>query len=282
MKNAICSVTFILFSSLACAAVDKEAYDLLEEFHSARTEWAAAMVEAKQTKDLKGLDAALDNMQSAWASVPAELQKARYDEWNRTWFEMAELSANFGDYDRALDYINKEVLYQYSRDNKVFLSGQNRPFFQTVVCLEAKILGHLGRKKYFSAIDCYLMPVDAAGTGTDYFVALESTAEDQERGISIPPLPKDTARKILYLLAPTANGDYVVKDSVQMIGKAKGTRVVLNERGGAPTVTLEGVTHTVELNDDGIPVKYDPLAVPLVRLAVTAEGFREASPSAVQ
>jgi len=267
----------ILISTPARVLLAGDDYAALDNFHAAKARWDAATgdVAMKKTGALAAAESAFTAMLSAWSKVSPELQKARYDELNRTWYTMAELSANRGEYKRALGYLDSEMRYQYSRNNRVFLSGQNRSFFRNVIKLETKILGHLGRKYYLNTIDYYLMPVDVDHDGMDEFVAMECTSADEEAGITIPPLPENEERKIIYLLASDEKGDYAVKDSVQLIGKPdKETRIAVLEAENPPVVALGGITHRVKIKD-GVPFKYLPLPTPFIKFKVTSKGFEE-------
>jgi hypothetical protein len=272
-------VTFISLLFLVCSAFagEKESYKSLDEFHAAKAQWDAAVIKVQEGKSasLTESEAALNAMMTSWAKVPEELQKARYDELNRVWFRMAELSVKLGKYEPALTYLNNEMQYQYARDTKVFLSGQNRSFFLDVIKLEATVLGHLGSSYYPRLIDHFLMPVKLKENGLDDFVAMESTTEDEQNGISIPALPAGEDRKIIYLLVSDDKGNYSVKDSIQLIGKeGDKTRIVIAKNHDTPEVALGGITHRVDLKN-GIPIKYIPLPTPYIKLKITDKGFEE-------
>lgn len=251
----------------------------LDKFHEAKAHWDGEVAKVNQgkTQNLEEVTTAYNDMMKAWSDVSMPIRKERYFELNRTAFIMAKLNSEKGKYERALGYLNEEMQFQYqhAEGRKVFLSEQNQNFYQEVVKVEAQVLGHLGRNYYLNSIDCYLMPVGSSQSGKlNSFVSMRETSADEEYNITIPPLPKDQDRKILYLLAPDQNGNYAIADSIQLIGFiGKKVQISLSENTSIPVLTLTGITNTVEMKE-GVPFKYTPVPSQSVKLEVLPTGFR--------
>lgn len=272
-KSQLLAISSIL---LFCAASPMTDELRIEAFRKALGAEDQALFEFQKSDSgpPNEVEAAINAAFSAWANLPESSKPGRYDQLNRKWFELAQVCAQKMLYQEALEYLNKEVAYQYIRNDGTYLSGQNRDFFRDVVLLEADVLGHLGRSYYPRLIDHYLMPVDVNGDGIDEFVALERTTADEERGIDIPALPTGGERKILYLLMQSTGGRYVIKSSVQVIGlvdKKSETGFVQTEQG--QVLSMSNVTHLVHLDPEGIPDKYVPTSKSYVQFRLTADGF---------
>jgi len=277
MKTSILLVVLLTASAFWCPVNADNSP--LDKFHEAKAKWdgEVAKVDHGKAQDLEEVTNAFNAMVNAWSNIPISVQKERYFELNRTAFIMAKLNSQKGRYERALSYLNEEMQFQYqhAEGRKVFLSEQNQNFYQEVVKVEAQVLGHLGRSYYLNSIDYYLMPVGPSLSGKlNSFVSMRETSADEEYNITIPPLPKDQDRKILYLLAPDQNGDYAIVASTQLIGFiGKKVLISLSESTSTPTLTLSGITNTVEMKE-GVPFKYIPVPSQSVKLEVLPTDFR--------
>ena len=222
----------------------------------------------------------------AMGNLPREYITAKYNRINKLWLSAAKACAAKKEYKQALIFLNNEMEYQFNRvpyqgqaAENVFLTNQNRYIFREVIELESEILGSLGRSSYPQFIDHYLMPVDLDRDGRDEFIAIERTTDDSERGISVPNIPENLERAIVYLLLMNETGGYDIRFTKEfLIPKGKKLEVKLDEKVQPPTIELTGVTHQAIMraatNDlPSLPSSYSKMAKSSIKLRITLAGF---------
>jgi hypothetical protein len=250
----------------------------LHQFREARRRWGAIESRLADKRQVTSgeLGSAAEQLLAVFSKL-SESDKAAYrDHLNRVWITQAWVLAAEGKYERALEKLDQEMLYQYERGGGKYLSGQNRTFLRNVVILEADILGHLGRGYYPRGIDHFLVPADVNGDGVDEFIAMERTREDVESSVTIPALPAGNERQIVYLIARGTADKYSIIASVQVIGEPdQRDTIAVEETSNGVVTVMHNVSHTMELNEDGIPRRYVRRDNPTVRFRVTLNGFEE-------
>jgi len=266
----------ILLAFLLCkATADAQISPDEQKFFAKRTAWLNVLPtgDKPDTTDLSEIEARGLATTKEWEALPPGTRAGVAPSIYLWWFETASVAADRGNYQKALEYYNREMSIRYATGS--LLRHKGRSFVLTAIRLEADIVGHLGLRGYPTAIDHFLLPVELRVNGMKAIVAMEETADDDQNGVEIPPRPEGKDRKILYLLTADRNGKYQVVDSVQLIGRLdKGTRITVGQSGGIPLLALGGISDRVIVKN-GIPIKYVPVRERTIRYAVTVKGLEE-------
>ncbi len=250
---------------------------LKERFEDQRRPWRAP--HAQKPLDLQDLLSAGDQVLVEWNKLSEDERRHRFvDTIDSVRLVQARALADQGHYREALDKLNAEVAYQYTRESKAYLGWRGPHEFQALVCLEADILGHLGRTAHLENPDHFIAPVHVAGDDLDEFVAMEQSTADEVKSITIPPLPQGEEREIVYLLQAGGDGRYHVATNLQFIGRNGGRgKIEARDSDGSAAVILHRVTHEVEVYHDipvhDVPARYVPLTNDTVTLNVSREGL---------